>query len=85
LSQTRVRALTHQIVGYDPRTGEMVFEVDIPRESWETVKSILREDDGDPDYLYIHKLDDGKAADILGIVHANGWRGLDYYIECSSE
>lgn len=63
----------------------MVFEVDIPTESWEAVKSILRDYDGDPDYLYIHKIDDGKAANVLGVIHANWSRGLDYYIECSLE
>jgi len=78
------QTLTHQIVGYDPLTEKLVLEVDIPKESWEEVKSILKEGDGDHEYLYIHKIDYGKAVDILGLVHTTGARGLDYYIECSS-
>lgn len=85
MSQTVAQARTHQIVGCDPKTEEMVFEVDIPTGSWEDVKSVMKEDDGDPEYLYVHKLDDAKAADILSILHANWQRGLDYYVECSSE
>jgi len=81
LSQT----LTHQIVGYDPATEELVFEADIPEGTWDAVKSILKKDDGDPEYVYIHKIDYSQAADILGLVHQNGRRGVDYYIECSAE
>jgi hypothetical protein len=80
LSQT----VTHQIVAYDPTTEKLVFEIEIPLSSWESVKSIIAEDNGDPDFLYVHRIDYGKAADILGIVHASGQRGLDYYIECSA-
>jgi hypothetical protein len=77
--------LVHQVVGYDPTTEQLVFEVDIPNESWGAVKSILRDDEGDPDYVYIHKIDYSQAADILGLVHQTGPRNVDYYIECSAE
>ncbi len=79
MSQT----LTHQIVGYDPATEELVFEADIPEESWDAVKSIIIDDEGDPEYIYIHKIDYSKAADILGLVHQSAPRGVNYYIECS--
>jgi hypothetical protein len=80
LSQT----VTHQIVGYDPVTEELVFEAEIPEGSWEAVKSIIRDDEGDPEYVYIHKIDYSQAADIFGLVHQHGPRGINYYIECAA-
>lgn len=80
MSQT----VTHQIVAYDPTTEKLVFEIEIPLSSWESVKSIIAEDSGDPNFLYIHRIDYSKSADILGIVRASGQMGLDYYIESSS-
>lgn len=79
------KTLIHQIVGYDPETEKLVFEADIPSDAWNYVKSILDDADGDPDYLYIYKLDRAKATDILGLVRVAKPKGLNYYIECHAQ
>lgn len=77
--------VTHQLVGYDPRTEALVFEQDIPRERWDQVRLLLESDPEDPDYVYSYPLDGALARDIMGIVGQRDNRALKYYIECFAQ
>lgn len=78
------RDVTHQLVGYDPITESLAFELDIPLHVWNKVRSLLTQDndDPDPDCVYSYPLGSSVAHDIMGIIGARGAQGLHYYIEC---
>jgi hypothetical protein len=76
--------VSYQLVGYDPTTESLAFEQDIPSDKWDRIKSLLRPDPSDPDYIYTYPLDLALASDIMGMFGNREVKGLNYYIECSA-
>ena len=75
------RDVTHQLVGYDPRTELLAFEQDISDDAWDKIAPLLTYDDDDPEYAYAYPLEWSVASDIMGIIGNRGSRTLNYYIE----
>jgi len=75
----------YQLVGYDPATESLAFEQNIPLEKWDDVKSLLKPDPSDPNFIYTYPLDFALANDIMGLCGYRELEALKYYIECSAE
>ena len=72
----------HQLVGYDPVTEALVFERDFQPSEWDKVRSWLKNDASDPEYIYVYQLDDAEVRDITSFLGNRDAPALDYYIQC---
>jgi len=75
--------VTRQIVGYDPKTEAVAVELDIPREQWRYVTSLIPGNPEDPDYVFNYPLDKGLANDIMRLIGQPPAQNLNYFLECA--
>jgi hypothetical protein len=73
--------LAHQLVGYDPETERLEVQWEIPESLMDKVRRLVVTDEDDPDIVDAYPVDPTVARDILGMLHSNERRQLDYFLE----
>jgi hypothetical protein len=76
--------VTRQIVGYDPNTELVAFELFIPLDKWKQVSMFVKRNENDPYYIYNYALDIGVTNDIMGIMGQKVAQNLNYFLECEA-
>ena len=77
--------VTRQIVGYDPNTEQVAFELFIPLDKWKQVSMFVKRNENDPYYIYNYALDIGVTNDIMGIMGQKVAQNLNYFLECEAD
>jgi hypothetical protein len=72
--------VTHQLVGYDPKTERLAFKKDIPDEIFAKL-TFVEPDDDDPDMFDAYPLDAAEVGKIMEVLNMEEKRKLRFFIE----
>lgn len=78
--------ITHELVGYDPKTDLEAFAFRVPEGRDDDVKRLVSIPEDDPDAVFSYELEPAKARDIAGLIGAGPLDpALVYYLEPYAE
>jgi hypothetical protein len=79
-------AISHRLVGYDPASGRVAAEYEIPESKLDYAKRVAGVDADDPDAVLCYKLTGKQTSDVAGaigiVVEAEA---LNFYLEGFAE